>query len=249
VPSAAPRQAQLFVTCLLDALFPEVAAAVVRVLGSLGVEVIVPSGQTCCGQPGFNAGFQAEARRLARRHIALFERSPAPVVTSSGSCAAMLVHGYPQLFADDPAALQRARALAARTYEFSQFLVDVLRVDAADLGRRSAFRGPATYHASCHLLRGLGVRDAAIDLLRGVPGLDYVPLREAEECCGFGGLFAVKHAAISAAMLDRKLENVRASGAPVVVAADMSCLMHIQGALARDRSPVRCLHLAQVLAA
>ena len=170
----------------------------------------------------------------------------APIVTPSGSCAAMVVHGYADLFANDPRNLARAKAIAARTYEFSQFLVDVLGVTGARVGAK--FDGRLTYHPSCHLLRGLGVTGAAQKLLAGVRGAEVVPLPNAEECCGFGGLFAVKHGDISGAMLDKKLENVRASGAQTVVGCDMSCLMHMQGGLSRDGSPVKCVHLAEVLA-
>jgi L-lactate dehydrogenase complex protein LldE len=240
-------QVQLFVTCLVDSLYPAVGQAVVEVLERLGCEVVIPAGQICCGQPAYNGGFGAEARRVARRWLDVFERSPAPIVVPSGSCAAMIVHGYPELFRTDPHALARAQALAARTYEFSQFLVDVLQVDPARLDL-PACAARLTYHPSCHLSRGLGLRGRAEALLQAVPGAEWVPLPGAEDCCGFGGLFAVKHADVSAAMLDKKLANVRATGAEALVACDMSCLMHMQGGLLRDGSPIRCLHLAQVLA-
>jgi L-lactate dehydrogenase complex protein LldE len=159
----------------------------------------------------------------------------------------MVVHGYHDLFADDPHNLARAHALAARTYEFSQFLVSALRV--TDLGAAFRGAGTVTYHSSCHLLRGLGVSAAAQQLLEKVDGVEVVPLPHAEECCGFGGLFSIKHGDVSSAMLDRKLDNVRASGAQTVVGCDMSCLMHMQGGLSRDGSPVKCVHLAEMLAA
>ena len=239
-----PPRVQLFITCIIDSLFPHVGEAAVKVLERLGIAVEFPEAQTCCGQPGYNAGFRAEARELALNFMAVFEQSAAPIVTPSGSCAAMIVHGYPDLFAHDTANLARAKALAARTYEFSQFLVDVLKVE--DIGAR--FNGTLTYHPSCHLLRGLGVKDAPLKLLSHVRAAEVVPLPNAEECCGFGGLFAVKHGDISGAILDRKLENIRAAKAGTVVGCDMSCLMHIQGALSRDGSLVRCAHLAEVLA-
>jgi L-lactate dehydrogenase complex protein LldE len=239
---------QLFITCIIDSLFPEVGEAVVRLLERHGVGVDFPEAQTCCGQPGYNAGFRGEARRLALSFIDLFERLPHPVVTPSGSCAAMVVHGYPDLFFDDPPNHARAEALAQRTYELSQYLVDVLGLDPAAVGGASPFHGRVTYHPSCHLSRGLGVTEAPLRLLAAVPGAEVTPLPQAAECCGFGGLFAVKHGDISAAMLDKKLESVKASGATTLVCADMSCLMHMQGGLRRDGSPVQCLHLAQVLA-
>lgn len=240
----APRRVQLFVTCIVDSIFPGVGEAVVAVLEKLGVEVEFPETQTCCGQPGYNAGFRAEAKQLALNFLDVFEKSEAPIVTPSGSCAAMVVHGYPELLADDPPNLARARALAGRTYEFSQFLVSALRV--TDLG--ATYPGRLTYHASCHLLRGLGVKEAATQLLAQVRGADLVPLAAADECCGFGGLFSVKHGDLSAAMLDKKLEQVRATGASTVVGCDMSCLMHMQGGLSRDGTAIDCRHLAEVLA-
>ncbi len=222
------------------------------VLERLGLEVLFPESQTCCGQPGYNSGFQAEARRLALHALDVFERSPAPVVIPSGSCGAMVVKGYPHLFAHEPALLARAQALAARTYEFSQFLTEVLNVDLATVlaaqPEQAAPAGKFTYHAACHLVRELGVTDAATRLLGAVPGLELVPLPGVEQCCGFGGLFAVKHDAISTAMLDKKLAYVRQTGAATVVGCDMSCLMHMQGALSRDGATIRCVHLAEVLA-
>jgi len=269
-----PLRVQLFVTCIVDSLYPAVGEAVMEVLERLGVEVEFPEAQTCCGQPNYNAGFRREARQLALHFLDVFAPHPpprplaipppspspqamekgegtggggeAPIVTPSGSCAAMVVHGYADLLANDPRNLARAKAVAARTYEFSQFLVDVLGVTAARVGAK--FDGRLTYHPSCHLLRGLGVKGEAQKLLAGVQGAEVVPLPNAEECCGFGGLFAVKHGDISGAMLDKKLENVRASGAQTVVGCDMSCLMHMQGGLSRDGSPVKCVHLAEVLA-
>lgn len=238
-----PPRVQLFITCIIDSIYPTVGEAVVLVLERLGVEVEFPEAQTCCGQPGYNAGFRDEARQLALNLLDVFEKSDAPVVTPSGSCAAMIVHGFPDLFAEDALNLTRAKALAARTYEFSQYLVDVLEVEAVE----ARFSGSLTYHPSCHLLRGLVVKEAPQKLLAHVQGAEVIPLPNAEECCGFGGLFAIKHGDVSSAILDRKLEGIRATKAGTVVGCDMSCLMHIQGALTRDNSQVRCLHLAEVL--
>jgi L-lactate dehydrogenase complex protein LldE len=240
---------QLFVTCIIDSLFPHVGEAVVSVLERLGVEVVFAEAQTCCGQPGYNAGFRPEARRLALNVLDLFETSSDPIVTPSGSCTAMLIHGYADLFADDPPNLRRARALAARAYELSQFLVEVLKVDPAAVAGGARLTGRVAYHASCHLARGLGVREPPLRLLDAVPGAEVVSVAGADECCGFGGLFSVKHADVSAAMLDKKLANIRASHPAALVSGDMSCLMHLAGGLRRDGSAIECLHLAEVLAA
>jgi len=233
-------RADLFVTCLIDAFFPEVGESVVRVLQRAGVDLGFPAGQTCCGQPLFNTGYRDLARAQARRTLAVLEERRIPVIVPSGSCASMIRHGYPELFREAPEDLARAKEVAGRTFEFSEFLVEVLGWEPP--------RCPATglvYHASCHLQRGLGV-DAAPRLLleqccgAPVPALD-------SECCGFGGAFAAEHADISSAMLARRLEQIQASGAGRVVANDVGCLMHLEGGLRRAGSSVRCLHLAQVL--
>ena len=249
MPTPQIDSVQLCITCIVDSLFPEVGEAVVAVFDRLGIDVTFPEAQTCCGQPGYNGGFRSEARRLALHTMSVFEASPAPVVVPSGSCAAMMIHGYADLFQDDPPNLARARALAARTYEFSQFLVDVLRLPPAAVAAGARLDEKVTFHTSCHLLRGLGVKDAGQKLLAAVDGVQVAPLPDAQQCCGFGGLFAIKHGDISSAMLDAKLAAVRATGATTVVACDMSCLMHMQGGLSRDNSAVRCRHLAEVLTA
>ena len=239
-----PRRVQLFITCIIDSLYPQVGQAVVEILERLGLEVAFPEAQTCCAQPAYNGGFRAEARQVALRFLDVFEpTAPDAIVCPSGSCAAMVVHGYAELFRADPQNLRRAEAIAARTYEFSQFLVDVLGV--TDLNAQ--FEGQLTYHPSCHLSRLLHVTEAPRQLLASVHGAEVVPLPGAEECCGFGGLFAVKHGELSGAILDKKIENLRATGAATLVGCDMSCLMHMQGGLSRDGSPVKCLHLAEVL--
>ena len=238
-----PRRVQLFVTCLVDHLFPSVGFAVASVLERAGVTVTVPDGQTCCGQPAFNAGFHDEARRMARHTIDVLSRSSEPVVIPSGSCADMLVHQAPRLFADDPMAAARAERLASRTFEFTQYLVDEMGV--TDCG--SCARGNATYHPSCHGLRGLGIERQPRALLEATP-LTLAPLAEAETCCGFGGLFAVKMSDISGAMLERKLDRVEESGAEMLVGTDVSCLMHIAGGLHRRGRDIRVRHLAEVLA-
>jgi L-lactate dehydrogenase complex protein LldE len=227
----------LFVTCLADTLFPEVGKATVTLLERLGLEVVFPPEQTCCGQMHLNSGYPDEARALARRFVEVFEPFDA-VVSPSASCVALVCGHYPEL-------LEGAdRGVAARTMELSRFLVDRLGVE--DVG--SNYVGTVTYHPTCHSLRHLRVGDAPLRLLRGVPGLELVELPEAEECCGFGGTFAVKNAEVSAAMLDEKLANVLSTGAGAVCACDASCLMHMGGGLRRRGASVRPLHLAEILA-
>jgi L-lactate dehydrogenase complex protein LldE len=234
---------QLFATCLVDQFYPAVAEASIRVLERLGLTVEVPRDLTCCGQPAFNGGFRTEACAMARHTLDVLARSDAPIVVPSGSCADMVIHYYPELLADDPAYAGKARDIAARTHELSQFLVDVLGV--TDVG--ASGRGTLAYHSSCHTQRGLGVREQPLRLLSHVGGVECRPLPETEACCGFGGLFAVKMADISGSMLNRKLADIDASGAQVVVGSDVSCLMHIGGGLHRRGSAVRVMHLAEIL--
>jgi len=233
---------QLFATCLVDALFPGVGGAVVSTLTRAGVEVTFPPDQTCCGQPAFNAGYWDEARRMARHTIEVFLAEPDPVVIPSGSCAQMIRHGYLELFADDPAWLERAHALAAKTSELSEFLVD--RIGQADLGASAG--GRVAYHRSCHLLRGLGVDRQPQALLQAVEGLEVHRLEP--ECCGFGGVFAIEEPDLSGAMLERKLAAIQSADVTAVVGCDVSCLMQIEGGLRKQGSGVRCMHLAQLIA-
>jgi len=239
----APIEVQLFVTCIVDTLYPETGEAVVRVLERAGAQVGFPSGQTCCGQPAFNAGLRPLARQMAEHTIQVLEAAPGPVILPSGSCSAMVRHGYPELFGDDPDWLPRAKALAGRTYEFTEFLVDVLGV--TDLG--SCFPGSLTYHSSCHLLRDLGVKDQPRLLLGSVREAQIVDLPHAEECCGFGGLFSIEHPEISAAMAARKVENIQASGASLVVSCDAGCIANMNGSLHRQGCSQRAIHIAEVL--
>jgi L-lactate dehydrogenase complex protein LldE len=231
----------LMITCLGDTLFPEVGVATVRLLRRLGVGVDFPEAQTCCGQPHFNSGYHEHARDLARHTIEAFDNG-APVVTPSGSCAAMVKLEYPELFHDDPAWHARAQDLTRRTHELADFLVNALGVE--DVGAR--FPGKVTYHMACHL-RGLGLVTEPERLLRRVRGLEYVPLERADECCGFGGSFAVRFPGISGAMVRDKASFIEQTGADAVVATDAGCLMNIAGCLRRRGSKVRALHLAQVL--
>ena len=246
--TAPPKRVALFVTCMVDMLYPEVGMATVELLERQGVEVVFPSEQTCCGQPAFNAGYRDEARSLARRFVDIFEplvRSGQvdALVAPSGSCVAMTTHFYDVLFENDPHYRQRAAILASVTFELTEFLVDVLGV--TDVGAR--FAGKLTYHASCHTLRELGVDRQPRALLEHVAGAEQVPLAGADECCGFGGLFAVKNAPISSAMGRRKTQNLAASEADIAVLCDVSCMTHINGLLTRQGQHCRAVHIAQLL--
>jgi L-lactate dehydrogenase complex protein LldE len=235
----------LFVTCLADTLYPEAAQATVRLLERLGHQVDFPGDQTCCGQMHVNTGYPGEALRLVRRHVRVF--APYDVVVApSGSCVGSVRHQHAMVArraGDEPLAA-RAEEVGRRTYELSELLVDVLGV--TDVGAYYPHR--VTYHPTCHSLRMIRVGDRPLRLLRAVRGLDLVELPQAEQCCGFGGTFAVKNADTSTAMLADKMRNVLATRADVCTAGDSSCLMHIGGGLSRLRAGVRTVHLAEILA-
>ena len=235
----------LFVTCLTDTLFPDTGRAVVTVLERLGHQVDFPAAQACCGQMHFNTGYRREAVPMVRGMVAAFAGYDA-VVSPSASCTSMVREYYPALAGEaGDAALARAVAeLVPRTWELSEYLTGVLGV--TDVG--AYFPHRVTYHPSCHSLRMLGVGDAPLRLLRAVRGLDLADLPDAESCCGFGGTFAVKNPDVSAAICTDKVAAIRQTGAEVVCAADNSCLMHIGGALTRQRSGVATMHLAEILA-
>ncbi len=237
------KRAKIFITCLVDFLFPSVGRAMVKVLRHYGVELEFPSGQTCCGQPAFNAGFQGQAREVALHFLDVFEDSEA-VVSPSGSCVAMVKEYYPGLFSEDEELQGRFSDLASRTWEFSQYLTEVLGV--------SDFPGSCdrslTWHDCCHSLRGLGIEEGPRKLLHSLEGADLRELEDSKECCGFGGLFSVKFDEISSEMLKNKLACVEKSGADCLVATDCSCLMHMAGGLEKTGSEVRTRHLAEVLA-
>lgn len=247
-PSDRPVRASLFVTCIIDQLYPEVGESAVRVLRRLGVELDFPEAQTCCGQPAFNSGFWSEAKPLARRFLETFSGGDRYIVIPSGSCASMVRVFYQELFHDDLALLVKAQALAPRVYEFSEFVVDVLgATERVAQAAKAPGRSKATYHEACHLRRELGAKTQARKLLKALPGVELVEMEQSEVCCGFGGTFAVKYADISGAMLQDKVKYIKATGADTVVACDSSCLMHIGGGLDKQGVNVRPLHLAQVL--
>ncbi|MCG8969583.1 (Fe-S)-binding protein [Streptomyces sp. CL12-4] len=239
----------LFATCVNDALYPSTAIATVKVLERLGVEVDFPAAQTCCGQPQYNTGYRRATEPLVRRTARAFDGYD-HVVTPSGSCVAMVRDNYPRIGAKAAAEgrgqelADAAASLVPRVLELTEFLVDVLGV--TDVG--AYFPHKVTYHPSCHGLRMLGLGDRPLRLLQAVKGLELIELPGAEECCGFGGTFAVKNADVSEAMGDDKVRNALSTSAEVLCGADNSCLMHIGGMLRRRDAPQRALHLAEILA-
>jgi len=237
------KTVSLFIQCLIDTMFPETGLAMIEVFDRLGIPYEYPTGQTCCGQPAFNSGYQRDAAAAARRFIELFE-SAEVIVCPSGSCVYMVRHHYPELFADDPDMHSRALAIGAKTFEFTQYLVDELEV--VDVG--AEFSGSVTYHDSCHLNLGLKIADQPRTLLKNVRGLELIEMQDSNVCCGFGGTFSVNYPEISVAMADEKIDNILATGAGAVTGCDISCLMNILGRLSRRGEEVQVLHIAQILA-
>lgn len=236
---------QLFITCLAEQFFPGVLEKMVGLLERLGVEPVFPASQTCCGQPFFNSGFQSEAHKIAAGWLKTFGQSDLPIVSPSGSCVDMVHHHYPELFPEGTPEHALAVDLAGRTYEFTDFLVNQLKV--MDVGAR--FPHKVTYHASCHQLRGLGIREEPKLLLSAVQDLELLPLAEEEVCCGFGGVFSVIYPEVSRSMMDNKVKHIIASGVEAVVACDAGCLMNIGGGLHKAGAKVRAMHIIEVLAA
>jgi len=245
LPSEASLRVSLFITCYNDTLFPETGKAVVRVLERLGHTVEFPAGQTCCGQMHWNTGYQAEAMPLLSRFVDQFREAEA-VVAPSSSCVAMMRDHYPKMAAslEDARLIAEIDELLPKVFEFSEFLTK--RLGLEDVGAYYPHR--VTYHASCHGLRNLGLGDGPVRLLKAVRGIDLVELPGLEQCCGFGGTFAVKNADVSGAMLADKMAAVLETKAEACTACDNSCLMHIQGALHRQKTGVRTVHLAEILA-
>jgi L-lactate dehydrogenase complex protein LldE len=234
---------QLFVTCLVDSFFPRTGEAVVDIFRRLGIDVEFAREQTCCGQPQFNAGLRRDARAVAEHAIRTFENASGDIVTPSGSCAHHFRHNYLELFEGDSLWLPRAKVLADRTFEFTEYLVDKLGV--TDLGAK--WDGVLTYHPSCHTLRGIRVDRQPRILLEHIQGAELVELPNAHECCGFGGIMSVEHPELSAEWLKRKIGNLEASEAPTLVVTDAGCLMHIAGGLHRQGRKQSVLHIAEVL--
>jgi L-lactate dehydrogenase complex protein LldE len=235
---------QLFITCMGENLLPDVLKKMVFLLERLGVRCEFPEAQTCCGQPFFNSGFQAGGREMALRWMKAFADTEGYIVAPSGSCVEFVKHRYPGMFPAGSAEHRQAIQLAQRVLEFSQFLVNVLKV--TDVG--ASFPRRVACHYPCHLTRGLGVRNEPLELLRAVRGLELIELSESDTCCGFGGIFSVVYPEVSRAMMETKVKNIIASGAEVVVVSEPGCLVNIRGGLVKVGSRVRAMHLIEILA-
>lgn len=232
----------LFITCVSDVMFPKVGQSVVHLLRRYGCTVDFPLEQVCCGQPAFNSGYQEDAKQGAKQLIRAFANAEY-VVTPSGSCASMIRHYYPYLFAGDDEWREQAQELADKTYEFSQFMAKLI----AEQPLHAEFEGIATYHHSCHMKRGLGVTVEPLQLMNKISGLQVVDLPYSEDCCGFGGTFAVKMSPISKEMVDEKVEHILATGANLLVGSDMACLLNIAGRLQRLGHAIEVYHLAELI--
>jgi L-lactate dehydrogenase complex protein LldE len=239
--SVKPSKVYFFGTCLVDAIYPDAGLAAIRLIEREGVRVVFPAGQSCCGQPAYNSGFPEQARAVARQQLRTF-RQDIPLVVPSGSCAGMMKHHYPALFAGTEEEAP-ARAFAGRVFEWSEFMVRVLGVRCEDRG--SPIR--VTWHSSCHALREMQVIEYSKQLLRQLQNVELAELTSERECCGFGGTFAVKHAAISGAMVADKVADIQRTGAARVIAGDCGCLMNIDGASRQRGLPFAAQHLAEFI--
>jgi len=238
-------QINLFVTCLADTFYPQAAQALVKIIERLGWSWTCPKEQTCCGQPMFNAGYFDQAQKAAKHFIEVFEQTNADIVCPSGSCTAMIRHQYPRLFQNDAPWLERAKKLADRTFEISEYLVNVAKIDFKSLNPK--FSDSVTYHYSCHL-RPLGVTDEPIRLINQIVGIDYRPLNRIEQCCGFGGTFSINYPHISQALVRDKVQSILDTNAEWLIFSDAGCAMNITGYANRIGKPLRAMHLTELLA-
>ncbi len=240
------KKVSLFVTCIVDMVYPNTGMSVVDILEHIGIQVDFPMEQTCCGQPAFNAGHRADAKTVAKQFLKAFKDSEV-IVAPSGSCAAMVRHEYPTLFTPEDGDLyHQAQRIASITWEFTEFLVEGLGIEQLDL--KLPERETFAIHDACHGLRVLGLGQSARRLLHNVGNAELIELNEANVCCGFGGLFSVKMPDVSNAMLEHKVENIDASSADTIVTGDVSCLTQMNGGLSRQKSDKRVMHIAEVLA-
>lgn len=237
-------KAQLFITCLGDQFYTSTLQNMTRILENLGVDLVFPAGQTCCGQPLFNNGFEDKTRPIALNFLHAFSESDAPIIGPSGSCVSMVRNHYPSLFKEGTAEHRLAADVASRTFEFTEYLVNVLQV--TDVG--AVYPHKVTYHATCHYLREMGLKREAKALLNSVKGLEFIPLKEEETCCGFGGSFTVTFPEVSRAMTENKVTDIVASGADTVVMCEPGCLMNVAGGLHKAGSKIRAMHIIDLLA-
>ena len=238
------NKVQLFLTCLGDQFYTGTLQNMTRLLEKLGVEVVFPPEQTCCGQPLYNNGFENKTRPVALTFMQAFRKSDAPIIGPSGSCVSMVKHHYPLLFREGTPEHALAADIASRIYEFTEYLVNVLKV--TDVG--AVYPHKVTYHASCHYLREMGLKVEAKTLLNSIKGLEFVPLNEEETCCGFGGAFTVTYAEVSRSMMQNKVNHIIASGADTVVMGEPGCLMNIAGGLYKAGSKIHAMHIIDLLA-
>jgi L-lactate dehydrogenase complex protein LldE len=241
----AGKKVSFFITCIMDMIYPETGLSAVEVLERLGCEIVFPEAQTCCGQMGFNAGYRNDARAVARHFLEAFKDAEV-IVTPSGSCAAMVRHLYPELFQDDPAWFDRAIYAASITWELTEYIVDGLGV--TDIGAALGSPTKVAFHQACHGLRMLGIQKQPETLVGAMANAEVTPLPGADQCCGFGGLFAVKMPDVSGALLNDKIRNINACEAATIVTCDASCLTQMNGGLQRQGSAKRVVHVADVLA-
>lgn len=244
-PSPKGKRVSLFVTCMVDMIYPETGMSVVSILEYLGIEVDFPTGQTCCGQPGFNAGYRNEAKSVAKQFLKVFKDAEV-IVMPSGSCSAMVRHEYPTLFKDDKNLASEAKRVASNTWEFSEFIVDGLGI--SDLKLMLPEPKKLAMHDACHGLRLLGLGKAGRTLIENTKNAELVELTDCDKCCGFGGLFSVKMPDVSNAMLQKKVGHIDACPAETIVTGDVSCMTQMNGGLSRNQSKKRVQHLADVLA-
>lgn len=239
------KKVSFFVTCIMDMIYPQTGMSVVEILEHLGIEVDFPEAQTCCGQPGFNSGYRDEAKQVATQFLRAFKDAEV-IVTASGSCAAMVRHEYPTLFADDVKWSEIAHRIASITWELTEFIVEGLGI--TDLKLRLPQQKTYAFHDACHGLRLLKLGKAARILVENIENATVTELKDCDVCCGFGGLFSVKMAEVSNAMLTKKIEQINASSAETIITGDVSCLTQMNGGLSRQKSAKRVVHVADVLA-
>lgn len=238
------KNIDLFVTCLADTFYPQAAESTVNVLKKLGFGISAPNGQTCCGQPMYNAGYFDQARQVARHTVNVFSESDSPIIVPSSSCAAMIKYHYLELLEDDPVWLEKARRVSERVYEFCQFLVVELKVDLSEFKMR--FADSVTFHRSCHY-RSLDIVDEPVSLIKQIPGINYIPLENIEQCCGFGGTFSVKFPHVSEHMVEEKCQAIYDTGADWLIFGDAGCIMNISGYANRIGKPIKAMHVAELL--